>query len=89
MARMIEDNVFRASFEAFAQKCGHGISAGTDEYGDDTVETRDEVSDFIAVAGTEVLADKEIDGKRFVEMLRGGKHIIVADHGDARLCYVA
>lgn len=88
MTRMIEDNTFRAQFETFAGKAGCGICAGTDEYGDDTTETRENIADFLAVAGTSIITDEQRDGRRFVEMARGRKTILVADYGNARLCYV-
>ena len=86
MTRMIEDTAFRAEFAAFADENGETICVGLDEYGDQTVETRDTIQDFIG-AGRNVDIDETRNGWRFVALRNGRKPILIADHGDARLCY--
>lgn len=88
MTNMITDMDFRRDFETFCDENGFMICAGTDEYGDNTTETRDELNAFIT-ADAEIIDDTTISGRRFVAMWRSGKRVYVADFGSARLVAVA
>lgn len=86
MSRMIEDNDFREVFVEFCEDNGHMIVAGTDEFGDNTVETMASLEEIIAEKGKPAV-DVERQGRRFVAIKQDEGCILVADHGDARLIY--
>lgn len=86
MSRMIEDNEFREAFQDFCEENGHMIVAGTDEFGDNTEETRASLDEIIAEKGKPVV-DVERDGRRFIAIRQKDVCILAADHGKARLVF--
>lgn len=86
MSRMIEDNDFREVFVEFCEENGHMIVAGTDEFGDNTVETTATLEEIVAERGKPAV-DVEHQGRRFVSIRQNDGCTLIADHGNARLMY--
>lgn len=86
MARMIEDIEFREVFQDFCEENGHMIVAGTDEFGDNTEETKASLEEIIAEKGKPAV-DVEHNGRRFIAIRQKDVCILAADHGDARLVF--
>lgn len=55
MPRMIEDNDLRAIFQDFCEGNGHMIVSGTDEFGDNTEETKASLDEIIAENGKPIV----------------------------------
>jgi hypothetical protein len=83
---MIEDNEFRELFQEFCEENGHMIVAGTDEFGDNTVETRASLDEIIAEKGKPVV-DLVHEGRRFIVIRQKDVSILAADHGEARIVF--
>ncbi len=86
MSRMIEDIEFRELFQDFCEENGHMIVAGTDEFGDNTEETRASLDEIIAEKGKPVV-DVNHEGRRFIVIRHKDICILAADHGKARLVF--
>ena len=86
MSRMIEDNEFREVFQDFCEENRHMIVAGTDEFGDNTEETRASLDEIIANKGKPVV-DMEREGRRFIAIRQNDVCVLAADHGKARLVF--
>lgn len=86
MSRMIEDIEFREAFQDFCEENGHMIVAGTDEFGDNTEETRASLDEIIAEKGKPVV-DVERAGRRFIAIRQKDVCVLAADHGKARLVF--
>jgi len=86
MSRMIEDNHFREVFQDFCEENGHKNVAGTDEFGDNTDETRASLDEIIAEKGKPIV-DVEHEGRRFIVIRQKDLCILAADYGKARLVF--